>query len=936
MIRNCVDASFTSRGILRVRRDDSLLSLAAICRFNLMDAVSTNRASAGCRTSECSPREFTERATMSDSSLDILWVLTSAGLVFTMQVGFLCLESGLTRGKNAINVGLKNLTDFSGSLLLFWAFGFALVYGSSESGLIGWGPTCLPLHGRPAGLATFFLFQAVFCSAAVAIVSGAVAERTRFSGCLVVTLVVSGLVYPIFGHWAWGGVIADGRGWLASLGFVDFAGSTVVHGVGAWCALAAVLMVGPRTGRFETGKPPLGLASCNLPLAVLGTMLLWLGWIGFDGGSTLAMDGQVPGIVCNTLLSGAAGMATGLALGWLVKGRPGVNLAIDGSLAGLVAITAGCHAVATASAVVIGAVGAIAMMGAQALLIRRRIDDVVGAVPVHGAAGAWGAIAVALFGLPERLGTGLSWWRQLLVQLTGVFAALVLCLTVMLPLLWLIRRVVPLRVSLKDERLGLNISEHGASTETFDLLVEMEAQRKHGDFLKKVTVPPFTEVGPIAAQYNEVLDRVTEESDRATHVTDQLREGGRQMRAIIDSSLDCVVAFDGQGCITEFNPAAEKVFGYRHQDVFGSPLLEIIFPQESHQELFAGLKHSDESGENETLFQSDDISAMRSDGTIFEAELSIVSSETQQGRVFTAFLRDVTEVRLADEEREAMQQRLIETSRQAGMAEVATGVLHNVGNVLNSVNVSADILGQKLQKSSVTSLAKASQVVAEHRDDLAEFLTEDSRGKHFPRLLEELAEGLLVERDEQMQELQSLTQNIEHIKEIVSMQQDFGCVSGSAEAHDMIHLLEDALKINDAGLHRHRVSVVREFADLPQVVTEKHKVLVILVNLISNAKYAVSPADQTDRVVTLSASVDSDTVCIEVRDNGIGIPQENLTSIFSHGFTTKKDGHGFGLHSSALAAQELGGSLSVHSDGHGTGATFTLRVPVEREVLCKS
>jgi ammonium transporter, Amt family len=465
---------------------------------------------------------------MDDSLLDALWVLGCAALVFGMQAGFLCLESGLTRSKNSINVAMKNLTDFSVSLLLFWAFGFAVMFGASHSGWFGCGEFFPTLGPAPLKFSSFFLFQAMFCATAATIVSGAVAERMRFSSYVVVTMIVSGLVYPVFGHWAWGGRVADGTGWLASLGFVDFAGSTVVHGVGACSALAAILVIGPRTGRFETGTAARKISGSNLPLAMLGTLLLWLGWVGFNGGSTLAMNGQVAGVICNTLLAAAAGMISALCGGALLGKKADVHLVINGSLAGLVAITAGCHAVPTSAAVLIGAVGAIVMMTADSLLLRYRIDDAVGAIPVHGAAGLWGTMAVALFGNLDVLNTGLSRWEQLQAQAIGAGAAFVGVFGVTSLLFRLANAVVPFRVSEHDEQVGLNIAEHGSSTETLDLILEMEQQRRSGDFSQTISVEPGSELGPVAAQYNRVLEKVSEESRKAEAMTTSANEARRQ------------------------------------------------------------------------------------------------------------------------------------------------------------------------------------------------------------------------------------------------------------------------------------------------------------------------------------------------------------------------------------------------------------------------
>ena len=270
--------------------------------------------------------------------IDILWLLICSGLVFIMQAGFMCLESGFTRSKNNINVAIKNLTDFGISVSLFWAFGFALMFGATYKGWIGHTGFFLPTELEPF-LAAFFFFQAMFCGTATTIVSGAVAERVRFPSYLIVACLLSGLIYPIYGHWAWNGAEAGNfAGWLGKLGFVDFAGSTVVHSVGGWVSLAVLLIVGPRSGRFPKNGPPQKIHGSNIPLSVLGAMLLWFGWFGFNGGSTLALNEQVASIIVNTVLGGVAGMMVALAAGWWRRHIPDVESLVNGALAGLVAI----------------------------------------------------------------------------------------------------------------------------------------------------------------------------------------------------------------------------------------------------------------------------------------------------------------------------------------------------------------------------------------------------------------------------------------------------------------------------------------------------------------------------------------------------------------------------------------------------------------------
>jgi signal transduction histidine kinase len=261
------------------------------------------------------------------------------------------------------------------------------------------------------------------------------------------------------------------------------------------------------------------------------------------------------------------------------------------------------------------------------------------------------------------------------------------------------------------------------------------------------------------------------------------------------------------------------------------------------------------------------------------------------------------------------------------MAEVATSVLHNVGNVLNSVNVSSTLVSNQVRKSKVANLSKVVALLNEHAADLGAFLTSDPRGKQLPGYLGQLAEHLVGEQDTVLKELNLLHENIEHIKDIVVMQQSYARISGVVETVKISDLVEDALRLNLGALQRHGVEVVREFEDVPLMDVEKHKILQILVNLVRNAKYACDESPNPDKRMTLRVTKSDGHVKIAIIDNGIGIPAENLIRIFNHGFTTRKDGHGFGLHSAVLTAMELGGSLRVHSDGPGKGATFTLELP---------
>lgn len=398
-----------------------------------------------------------------------LWLLISACLVFLMQGGFLALEVGLSQKKHNINVGVKNLTDAGISLLLYWVIGFGLMYGLNQSGFFGTNTFAPDVGQGSSQSAIDFFFQAAFCSTAVTILSGAVAGRMKFSSYLLVCIIVSGIVYPIYGSWVW-----NGGGWLAERGFVDFAGSTVVHSVGGWVALAALLIIGSRRGRFNPDGSVNELTPSNVPLALIGVVILWFGWFGFNGGSVLAwfsetdaglaMDSAVPGVVANTVLGGAAGLVAALALSWYLTKHPQAGAVGNGALAGLVAVTANAHATTAFSAVIIGAIGGVIAVFVEALLLRVRIDDVVGALPVHLAAGIWGTVAFGIFAKPEYLAADGGRAGQIVTQFIGIGAAAAWTFGLTFAALWAINKVVGLRVSEELEEIGLNV-EHGFAPE---------------------------------------------------------------------------------------------------------------------------------------------------------------------------------------------------------------------------------------------------------------------------------------------------------------------------------------------------------------------------------------------------------------------------------------------------------------------------------------
>jgi Amt family ammonium transporter len=401
--------------------------------------------------------------------LNTMWVLVASFLVFFMQAGFALLEAGLTRAKNTTNIFFKNLVDFLFATMAFWAVGYAFMFGASAGGWIGTSEFFVSASSADVAdlpIMAFWFFQLVFAGTAATIVSGAMAERTRFTSYLIYSFVISAIIYPIAGHWMWGG------GWLSTLpfgaGFKDFAGSTVVHSVGGWLALIGAIAIGPRIGRFAKDGTPIAIPGHSISLAFLGVFILWLGWFGFNPGSQLAISGANADVVAlvavNTNMAAAAGALTAMFVSWMfVAKKPDLGTALNGVLAGLVAITAPCAFVTPGWSIVIGAVGGVVVVYGAILLEKLKIDDPVSAVPVHLMNGVWGTLAVGIFATEGGV-TGLIAGNgaQFVAQLIGVLAVGAWCIVTGYVLFFLVLKGwFGLRVSREEEHKGLDIQEHG-------------------------------------------------------------------------------------------------------------------------------------------------------------------------------------------------------------------------------------------------------------------------------------------------------------------------------------------------------------------------------------------------------------------------------------------------------------------------------------------
>ncbi|AVR45692.1 ammonium transporter [Christiangramia fulva] len=391
--------------------------------------------------------------------LDLMWIVVAGILVFFMQAGFTLVEVGFTRAKNTANIIMKNLMDLCIGSLAFWVIGYTLMYGEDIGSFIG-SPSLF--YNVREDMHNLF-FQTVFCATAATIVSGAIAERTKFSTYLIFSLLMTTVIYPISGHWVW-----QGDGWLTGLGFIDFAGSTVVHSVGGWAALVAAAMIGPRIGKYSADGKSNAIPGHNMLYGALGVFILWLGWFGFNPGSELAISGEsafnVAGIVITTNLAAAAGATTSLFLTWARYGRADISMTLNGALAGLVGITAGCAAVSPFGSFIIGIIsGAVVVFSIEFIDKIIKVDDPVGAISVHGVVGAVGTLCVGLFATDGGLfyGGGI---HQLWVQFIGVASIGAWAMLTTFIVMFILKKTIGLRVTEQEELEGLDMHEHGVDS----------------------------------------------------------------------------------------------------------------------------------------------------------------------------------------------------------------------------------------------------------------------------------------------------------------------------------------------------------------------------------------------------------------------------------------------------------------------------------------
>ena len=818
--------------------------------------------------------------------LDTTWILICGFLVMLMQAGFCLFEAGIVRTKNSINVAFKNLSDFTITAIVYWAVGFGLMYGDSVSGLFGFSDFAI----APAGdLGSWFLFQMMYCGAAVTIVGGALAERTSYSAYLVLSVLIGTLLYPIPGHWIWA---TDGNGWLTQLGFIDFAGGTAVHVLGGMLALSAVLIVGPRIGRFpklNTDEAPAPINASSYPMATVGVMLLWFGWFGFNTGSLHGYKENLALVAVNTGLAAAAGGATMIFWCLFRTGKPDVGAVLNGTLAGLVGVTAGANIFSVPDAVLAGVCGATFMRIAVVVLERLRIDDVVGAFPVHAAAGISGTLLVALLGDPSTFPDGNSILQQFLVQLAGAVTVTAWCMVVGFGLFHLLNKIQPMRVSEEEELQGLNFSEHGASTEVHDLLGNMVNQGRSGDFDQRVRVEPHTEVGQIATEYNKVLDRIRLEIQTREEAYLQLKEASH-FQYIFDNSHEGIIQFSIDGIAQKANKAAASLLGYASVERLISSIgpfmesLQLSKPS-AHGQLMQTLRQRGQ------LINAE-ISYMREvDGKTGYASFTMrsISGNEQQAPCFLASFVDTSE------RHENEQLKTAKTAADASnkaKSQFLAHMSHELRTPLNAIIGYSELLHEEFEEQG-------------HNEHLPDLVKITDSGKHLLKLINDILDLSKIEAGKM-----SLHVEVFEVEAIVEQVQS---------------TIQPLLLQNDNQLE------IKTDDALGTMRSDQTKLRQNLFNLLSNAaKFTESGT------ITLSVkrfvSVGKDVIEFAVTDTGIGMSAEQVDLLFEafsqadSSISRDYGGTGLGLAITKHFSEMLGGSIQVSSK-QGTGSTFTMTLP---------
>ncbi len=847
---------------------------------------------------------------MDYGSIDIAWVVASAALAMVLQCGFCCFESGLVRSKNSIHIAMKNLIDFCLASTIFFTFGFGVMFGLSQAGWFGTNYFFLSGVESP-GILAFFLIQLVFCATATTIVSGAVAERMRVYGYVIVVAVVAGLIYPFLGHWVWStDSLGNPQGWLGQMGFIDFGGSTVIHGVGGWAALAGAMVLGPRIGRFDRGTPK--TTGHSLPMSVMGVMLIWIGWIGLCAGCSLAYTDSIALVAVNLTMAAAFGGLVSLLMSWIFYRCSDVGKAMNGVIAGLVGITASCNIVMPAEAVLIGCAAAMISFVVSVILEKVRIDDVVGAFPAHACAGIWGTIAVAFFGSIAAFEPGVSRIEQLGIQAAGAGACFAWTFGIAYPTFWFANRFLKLRVGEEAERMGLNITEHNASTEILDLLHEIEAsQDDESD--QEIEADRHTEAGQIAALYRRMAGNAEKERQSAELV----RKSEKRFRRIIDTANSAFIATDDHGRIQRWNVAAEKVFGWSYDQAVGAQIEALIVPDRVKPEF----NFYQEVIENGQVGQHFEMTAVDKNGREFPAEVSASIVLADEEIALNIFLQDIGS-------RKELQEKLAQSQKMESIGQLAAGIAHEINTPTQFVSDNTRFLKDAFEDFQTVVDKLEALFEAEKNGDSTSAIVNE-----IERLIEEVDLEYLEE--EIPVAIDQTLEGVDRVASIVKAMKLFSHPgSAVAEPIDLNEAIESTITVS-RNEWKYVASLETDLdRSIPSIVCNRNGINQVLLNMIVNASHAISDRwgddSENEGKILIKTGRMQDRVEIRVTDNGCGIDEEHRKKIFDPFFTTKEVGKGTGQ-GLAIAfrviAEDHGGSIQIESE-LGRGTTFIIALPI--------
>ena len=846
------------------------------------------------------------------ASMDMIWTLIASFLIFLMQAGFTLVEVGFTRAKNAGNVVMKNMVDFAIGSIGFFLIGYGLMFGATAFGLFGTSDFFLR-HITLAGKVDNWkfanlMFQVVFAATAATIVSGAMSERAKFIGYLCYSVLISTLIYPVVGHWIWGG------GWLAQRGMIDFSGSTVVHSVGGWVSLAGVLVLGPRLGRQNYDGSVNVIPGHNIPLVALGVFILWFGWFGFNTGNTLsATNPSIALIAVNTILAGSSGALCTMALTWALRGKPDVGLTLNGVLSGLVSCTGGVAIISPFSAAIIGSVAGFILYFSLRAFERLRIDDPVGAISVHGVNGIWGTLAVGLFAQDKYVQNSLGYEVNglffgggidlLSVQVLAVLAVFLWAFPISLGFFKLLNATVGLRVSPEQEARGLDFGEHSmASYPIFD-----EFQKKQEEIIEELErvreLSLLHEIGQSMHTLNldEILELILQGVakgigfDRARLYLLDEEKGQLVCRVAVGVEKDKIqnlsLPYDREDNMISRAIMEKRPFFV--EDASRDPrvnrdLINFLdvksfaaVPLLSRDKVLGGI--AADNVISQTLITDKKLQSLM----IFAHQAALALENALMYEELKNFSGQLGErVKKATAELAATQRQLFQSEKMAALGKLSAGIAHEIRNPLTSIKIL------------IYSLVDEMASDASREKDLAVIETE-----------------------------------IERVNKIIKQFLDFARPRPpSLERMDVHQVLEETLALVIYEMEGQGIALGKDFApDLPPAPMDREQMKQVFLNLILNAIQAM---EQGGKIKVFSAlkrqkADGREAAFIEIafQDSGKGIPEEIRGRIFEPFFSTKEEGIGLGLPIAQRIVEEHGGEIRLESTP-GKGTTFYITLPV--------